>query len=301
MARLWQRAYSYDDPVLSPSPINAGCALFFGTLEEDRRRSSLVKTYHSVLALFFSLLCACIPAFGSGSDDASPRVPIFLELFTSEGCSSCPPADAFLERMDAQPIPGAQLIVLSEHVDYWDHSGWKDPYSSHAFTERQVAYVQALHLSEPATPQIILNGSSLLRGDSHQIQQMLIQATSSSTVPVKITSMAVEPGSPPVVRLHVSVPGSSLNRPSELLLAVALDHAESDVLRGENGGKHLEYVAVAREIKRIAKIDKGKGFDRDVELKLKTGEEPNNLRVIALLQESGAGKVIGATEQRPKE
>jgi hypothetical protein len=203
--------------------------------------------------------------------------------------------------MDAQPMPGAHLIVLSEHVDYWDHQGWKDPYSSHAFTVRQEAYVRALHLSEPATPQIIVNGSALLRGDAQQIRQMLTQAAGSSTVPVKITSTTFESGSPPVVRLHINVPGASLSHSSELLLAVALDHAGSDVLRGENGGKHLEYVAVAREIKKIGKIDKGKGFDQDVELKLKPDEEPNNLRVIALLQDSGAGKIIGAAEQRPKE
>jgi hypothetical protein len=120
-------------------------------------------------ATLFAVL-AVIGWFAARSDPAAasqnvqtpgPRSPVLLELFTSEGCSSCPPADRLLETFDrTQPVSGADLIVLSEHVDYWNRLGWTDPYSSPLFSERQQEYVRRLHLDGAYTPQLVIDGQA---------------------------------------------------------------------------------------------------------------------------------------------
>ncbi len=222
--------------------------------------------------------------------------PVLVELFTSEGCSSCPPADALLQKLDAsQPVAGAQLIVLSEHVDYWDHDGWKDPNSSPAMTERQIAYVRALQLKEPYTPQIIVDGTTQMSAnDPQQVNQVLQQADVAPVVPVRIGEVAVDPGNPAVLRANIAADGQSDQHNAEVYVAVALDRVESQVLRGENGGKHLTHVAVVEQLTRIGKLSKGKSFDETVRLKLKPGTDPKNVRIVAFVQEPGPGKVLGA-------
>jgi hypothetical protein len=225
--------------------------------------------------------------------------PVLVELFTSEGCSSCPPADQLLEQFDTtQGVPGAQLIVLSEHVDYWDHDGWKDPYSSPLMTKRQSDYVHALGLDEPYTPQIIVDGNILLKGNPEQIGELLAKAAAGSKIEVRVDSARAEGTTPPLIRAHITAQGNASTKDADIYAAVALNHAESQVLRGENGGHRLSHVAVVEYLKKIGTVHGASSFERDFEAKLKPGIDPANVRIVAFVQAPGPGKVLGAGLQK---
>jgi hypothetical protein len=239
-------------------------------------------------------------AMATGVSSAGAR-PILVELFTAEGCSSCPPADALLQMMDtSQPVSGAQLIVLSEHVDYWDHEGWKDPNSSPELTARQSAYVRALGLKTPYTPQIIVDGTRELRaGGPQQIGDFFQEAVAAPKISVRIGEMAVDAGDPAALRMRIEADGNPDKRNAEVYVAVALDRVESQVLRGENSGRHLTHVAVVQQLTKIGKLEKGKSFDQTVQLKLKPGTDPKTVRIVAFVQEPGPGRLLGASLRRP--
>jgi hypothetical protein len=227
--------------------------------------------------------------------------PVLVELFTSEGCSSCPPADALLEKMDtSQPIPGAQLIVLSEHVDYWDHDGWKDPNSSSALTERQVEYARVLGLKTTYTPQIIVDGTSEMRANNpEQVKKVFQEATAAPKIPVRIGEVNIDASNPAILRTRIEAEGNSDKRNADIYVAVALDRVESQVLHGENSGRHLTHVAVVTQLTKVGKLAKGKSFDEIVQLKLKPGADPRNVRIVAFVQEPGPGRLLGVALRKP--
>jgi hypothetical protein len=232
---------------------------------------------------------------GKAQELQSPPVnPVVVELFTSEGCSSCPPADALLERMDAaQPIPGAQLIVLSEHVDYWDHDGWKDPYSSSFVTERQAEYIRVLRLNTAYTPQIIIDGTFELQGNGAPLTESLRKASATRKIPVHIRSVTLDFNGSRVLRGRAEVESAGEKSEANVYAALALDHVESQVLRGENSGKRLTHVSVVQEITKIGKLTRG-SFSQDFQIKLKSGMDPTNLRLIVFVQTPNVGRILGA-------
>jgi hypothetical protein len=249
------------------------------------------------LILFFAIQGVSVEA----QKPDHPAVPIFIELFTSEGCSSCPPADAWLQKMDSsQPIPGATVIVLSEHVDYWDHDGWKDPFSSPSMTERQNTYVREFGLNSPYTPQAIVNGASELHlNDPQEIENVFRRSASAATIPVTIGSLSVEGTTPAVLRAHLEIGNELEKHGGDVYGAIALDRAESRVLRGENGGRQLTHVAVVIEMQKIGKLQKGRDFALDFQSKLPSTLDAHNLRFIVFVQEPGQGKVLGAAMRKP--
>jgi hypothetical protein len=264
-----------------------------------------MKTSALQSAVTIGFLCLQNAAFVGGQSMSTENTtlahPVVVELFTSEGCSTCPPADALIQKLDSlQPIAGAQIIVLSEHVDYWDHEGWKDPNSSAALTDRQRAYVSALGLKTAYTPQIIVDGTSEIRvGDPQQIQTVLRDAAAAPAVPIRIGAVSVDAGNPNVIRARIEADASPDKHNADIFVALVLDHVESQVLHGENGGRHLTHVAVVQQLNKIGRIQRGKSFGGDVQLKLKPGTDPKNLRLIAFIQESGPGRIVGAVLRKP--
>jgi hypothetical protein len=246
---------------------------------------------------------SCLSAIGQAGEKTTSTplehahsIPVLVELFTSEGCSSCPPADEFVRKLDQlQPVAGGQLIVLSEHVDYWDHEGWKDPYSSSALTDRQAAYEQVLGLNSPYTPQLIVDGAHEIHlADPKQIEEVFQRAVATPKIQVRLDGVSIDPAHSDLLCAHVAADGGTGKSSANVYLAVALDHAESQVLRGENGGRHLVHTAVVDQIVKVGKFEMGKEFAQDVKVKLKPGVDLLNLRVIAFVQAPGPGKLLGA-------
>jgi hypothetical protein len=234
-------------------------------------------------------------AFGADTT----RIPVLLELFTSEGCSSCPPADRLLEALDQkQPIAGADLIVLSEHVDYWDGS-WKDPFSSPKWTERQRQYVRRFGLQSSYTPQLVVDGQSELVGSIQgEAMQAIQNALSKQKVPLTLSALSRD-GANIKVHLQIQNLPAGSKEGADILIALADDHAQSQVARGENAGRALRHVAVVQSLMPVGKIAAGEGFSGDFSLpaKAKAGVS-GGLRVVAFVQDRLTGRVLGATQQK---
>lgn len=231
------------------------------------------------------------------ANQANPgRTPIVIELFTSEGCSSCPPVDNWAAWIDgAQPVPGAEVIILSEHVDYWNSEGWKDPFSSALFSERQREYAESIGLSGIFTPQVVVDGNDEMNPrDGKQVKETLNREARAEMLPVRIESVTVTPGQPGVVTGRVAADATGQKHTGDVYVALTMRRTLTDVLAGENDGKKLTNVDVVRELVKVGRLKKGDTFDEPFKVTLWPGADAGNVRVIAFVQEPGMGKVVGA-------
>jgi hypothetical protein len=234
----------------------------------------------------------------TGSDNS--RTPVLVELFTSEGCSDCPPADALLERLDrSQPVRGVELIVLSEHVDYWNDIGWRDPYSLHEYSQRQGAYAGHFGIGSVYTPQMVVDGHfEFVGSDERGAIEAIEGAAKTAKIPVSISSVHLEAGN--AVSLHVEagrLPSSSAVRSADVLIATADESDESHVSRGENAGRTLKHISVLRTLTRVGTVDQSGEFSQDVRIRTNR-VNAGNLRVVAIVQEAPIGRVLGAGSAR---
>jgi hypothetical protein len=249
-----------------------------------------------VLTFLLGFCWATLPMPAGFGDNATARVPILVELFTSEGCSDCPPADAFLQKLDQQPFPGAELIVLSEHVDYWNHDGWKDPYSSHYCSERQAAYARAFDLRTAYTPQMVVDGSSQFVGsDQAAASKAFEMALTVRKLDVRLSSISIDPAN--TLRIHLEISALPPHQKANAYVAIALNQAQSQVSAGENAGRKLSHTAVARLITKVGSIQTNQPFGEDLHIQLPPNTPASNLRVVAFVQQEKQGRILGATMQ----
>jgi hypothetical protein len=240
-----------------------------------------------------TILCAGVAFVATAAHAQTPRTPVFVELFTSEGCSSCPPADTLLARLlKIQPVKDADIIVLEEHVDYWDSLGWHDRFSSPFFTARQQDYARRFNLSGPYTPQMVVDGTAEFVGnDSAHAMRAIAQASRAAKIPLTLSPVAVQDG-----HIHGSVTallqGDGKMVPFDIY-AVVLDAADStSVLRGENGGRTLQHVSVVRSMQKIgtaASLTAG-----PLTFSLPAPKASGEMRVVVFAQRAGQGAVVGA-------
>jgi len=224
----------------------------------------------------------------SVENSSAVRQPVLVELFTSEGCSSCPPADknlAFLEKQ--QPVAKAEAITLAFHVDYWDRLGWKDRFSSPLYSRRQEVYSQALKIGSNYTPQMIVDGREEFVGSDSGMASKEI--TKAIETPKAVIEIVVDGG-----RATVKISNAPKHDNSTVFAAIAEDGIRSRVERGENAGMDLEHVSVVRELKTIGMLE---GDKSDLEIRFEVPSDPEwnpvNLKVVVFVQENESRKIIG--------
>jgi len=251
----------------------------------SRLAASLTVVVIAALAL------RAIPSAGPSSAPLEKRLgpgPVVVELFTSQGCSSCPPADALIRGISRNPALQGRVIPLAFHVDYWNYLGWRDPFSSAEWSRRQMFYAHRFSLSSSYTPQAIVGGATQFVGSNAAALDSAIVAASQEkregnvVVTVAGDSVTVRAEVPPSSKAHLDV-----------MLALVENDVTTSVVNGENGGRTLVNDAVVRDLARIATVTGGR-VEKTIALKPKPEWNRKNVSVVAFLQDHATLAIHGA-------
>jgi hypothetical protein len=267
-----------------------------------------MKDAENLLALVLTVLAGAIwqaapQKSPTGSSAPPARVPVVLELFTSEGCSSCPPADALLAKLEQeQPVAGAEVVALEEHVDYWDHQGWVDPFSSRQWTERQEAYASGFGDHGVYTPELVVDGRPGFVGSrGGNAYRAVVNAAAQPRTDVSISLAKSEKADHEKVKIQVGkLQGAQEGDTAEVWLAITETDLRSSVTGGENAGRDLHHAGVARWLHKAGVTDRNgtPSFTGESDLKLDSTWKRANLRVIAFVQEKRSHHILGAAVER---
>jgi hypothetical protein len=239
----------------------------------------------------------------SSGAPAATRTPVVIELFTSEGCSSCPPADALLARLAEQQFSeNVQLIALEEHVDYWNDLGWADPFSSRDWTSRQYVYSGALGNGNPYTPQMVVDGTVEFVGSHTQkARETILKAAGKARIPVMLTEESLNGTGEGNFSAKVGkLEGTTRGDAAEVWLAITETGLHSAVTRGENAGEDLHHAAVVRSMRKIGEAKAGgeTSFAGEARVPLQREWKRENLRAVLFVQEKKSRRILGAAEIR---
>jgi hypothetical protein len=243
----------------------------------------------AVAILVAAAICVSI-VVAKTTEFGVPRKAVVVELFTSEGCSSCPPADELLGHLRQElSAKNIQVIPLGFHVDYWNSLGWKDRFSSAQFTQRQEQYTHTLKADGPYTPEMVVDGEvEFVGNDAGQAQRTIRQQASQlETAQVKIAIAGAD-------QLTVQIKGPASPKAGALvMLAITEDNLSTQVFSGENGGHKLHHAAVVRELRQVGTLNNG-AIETTVPLKLEKDWKRNDLRAVVFVQQGPSGKIEGA-------
>ena len=254
----------------------------------------------AAVLLLLSFCCLLIASCGSdiatntpvnsrpaGKKAAGGREPVLVELFTSEGCGNCPPADRHLVLLEAeQPVAGADVITLGYHVDYFNDRGWQDVYSAPEYTRRQNLYAMRMNLKSMYTPQMIVDGKSEFIGSNPQKASSIISQaadTPKADVSVNVSGNTAE----------VTMTGFPPHAVATAVLATVEDALVSNPNAGNNRGKTLQHSSVVRKLQGFGKLpERATEFKGTVELPLENGWKAENVRHVVYVQEDQSGRIL---------
>ena len=237
----------------------------------------------------------------SETNGASDGAPVVLELFTSEGCSSCPPADALISELGSST---KSVIPLAYHVDYWNHLGWADPFSSRQWSERQSDYARAMNLDGEYTPQMVIGGAWQCGGsDAGSIERAVAAARSEPAL--GRTSIQTSLAAAGSRKLQVKVNAQLLTTAGPGRLVVMLAIYESGLVSkigaGENGGREITYDYTVRKLLPAFELDAAQpgSFVQEMTIDLDRSWSVDHLGVAAFIQDPTSLKIEGASSEYP--
>jgi hypothetical protein len=247
----------------------------------------------AVLALGLALAGSAV---GPRAAAPAPILPVLVELFTSEGCEDCPPADKVLEQLiAAPPASGVEIVGLGEHVDYWDQLGWKDRFSSHALTARQGLYAARFANDSIYTPQMVVDGRSEFVGsDAAAARRAIAKAINQPHGVMKI-DIGAEQARPLRVSLTITdLPKITRGDQADIIVAVTEDGLRTDVKRGENKGRVLTHAAVARYMATIGEAAADGPSSAHADIAIAPDWQRDRVKVIAFVQERKSRQILAA-------